>query len=85
MEEIWKDCVFEGYLISNLGRLKTISTGYISEGSKTAKGYMRVTHTPKSVFIHRLVACAFCENPNNYNEVDHLNFNRKDNKAVNLE
>lgn len=85
MEEIWKECRFDNYLISNLGRLKNIKTGYITIGSKTNKGYRRITSTPKSYMIHRLVAESFLENPNNYKEVDHINFNREDNNSSNLE
>lgn len=35
-------------------------------------------------WIHRLVAEAFCENPNNYNIVDHKNGRKLDNRANNL-
>lgn len=36
--------------------------------------------------VHRLVACAFCENPNPaaFNVVDHINSNSLDNRAANL-
>jgi len=34
--------------------------------------------------IHRLVAQAFIENPNNYPEVDHINRNPADNRVENL-
>lgn len=35
--------------------------------------------------VHRIVATAFCENSNNYPEVNHIDFNRKNNVATNLE
>lgn len=35
-------------------------------------------------FVHRLVAYAFLENPNNYPAVDHINFDRGDNRVTNL-
>lgn len=38
----------------------------------------------KAFFVHRLVANAFIENPNNYKEIDHINCNRKDNRVENL-
>lgn len=35
--------------------------------------------------VHRLVAKAFCENPNGYDTVDHINGDKSDNRASNLE
>jgi hypothetical protein len=40
---------------------------------------------PKLFYVHRLVALHFIPNPNNHNEVNHLNFNRSDNHIENLE
>ena len=39
----------------------------------------------KNYSVHRLVAEAFCPNPNNYPEVNHLNEDKSDNRACNLE
>lgn len=39
----------------------------------------------KQYKIHRLVAMAFCPNPNGYNEVNHKNEIKGDNRAENLE
>ncbi len=38
----------------------------------------------KDYYIHRLVAMAFLSNPNNKNEIDHINSNRADNRLSNL-
>ena len=38
----------------------------------------------KSVQVHRLVASTFISNPNNYEQVDHINRNTKDNRVENL-
>lgn len=35
-------------------------------------------------YVHRLVAKAFIPNPNNYEQVDHINSNRQDNRVANL-
>ena len=37
------------------------------------------------VFVHRIVAKLFCENPNNYNVVNHIDGNRLNNDYTNLE
>jgi len=38
----------------------------------------------KNFLIHRLIALHFIENPNNYDCVDHINGNTKDNRIKNL-
>lgn len=38
-----------------------------------------------TVRVHRLVATAFVANPKMYDEVNHINFDRSDNRADNLE
>jgi len=38
----------------------------------------------KAFAVHRLVATYFCENPNNYYEVDHIDRNPENNRADNL-
>lgn len=48
-------------------------------------GYLRVTIGGKSVPVHRLVAAAFIPNPLGYAEVNHLDGNKANNIAANLE
>ena len=40
---------------------------------------------PKNYYVHRLVASAFVENPNDYPEVNHIDEDRGNNRAENLE
>lgn len=47
--------------------------------------YLIIDGEQKSLLTHRLVAEAFCENPNNYDYVHHKNHNKHDNRAENLE
>lgn len=57
----------------------------------TKHGYGRVymrresTNKREDVYIHRIVAELFIPNPNNLPEVNHLDNNRGNNKAINLE
>ena len=44
------------------------------------KGGIKKTH-----YVHRLVATAFCENQEGYTEVNHINEDKSDNRADNLE
>lgn len=52
-------------------------------------GYLRVVLSvdgkPKMLRVHRLVCEAFHENPENKPEVNHINEDKTDNRAVNLE
>lgn len=41
--------------------------------------------TRKDISVHRVVALTFIENPNNYEQVNHINGNKEDNRVVNLE
>ena len=56
---------------------------------KTKNGYIRVMLSNngkhKQELLHRLVAQAFIPNPNNYEQVNHINCNKEDNSCSNLE
>ena len=95
MEE-WKPIVgYEGlYEISNLGRVKSLNyrrTGKeeIMKGRKNNCGYLQVhlykNGKAKWCSIHRLVAQAFIENPNNLPEVNHIDQDKTNNCVDNLE
>ena len=79
---------FDNYEISNLGKVKNVSTGNYLNGSLNNKGYLVVglyndgKRTNK--YVHRLIAEAFIENPDNLKEVDHINKIKTDNRAENL-
>ena len=88
--EIWKDIIgYEGYYqISNLGNVKNIQTNKILIGDTNNLGYRRVTlYTPikKRFFILRLVALHFCEGANDELVVNHIDGNKLNNAATNLE
>lgn len=48
-------------------------------------GYRRVQINGKHERVHRLVAYLYCENPNNYNVVNHKDGNKLNNHYTNLE
>ncbi len=91
MEEIWKDIEgFEGeYMISNLGRVKSLKSNIILRQFEYRGGYLEVhLRKPKIKVhkkVHRLVAEAFLANPNHYKEVNHKDENKQNNMVNNLE
>ena len=90
MKEIWKTISdLPRYEISNLGKLRNKNTGKILKTHISKLGYEELTITcdKEQYFrsIHRLVAKAFIENPENKPEVNHINENKLNNTAENLE
>ena len=89
--EIWKDIKgYDGYQISNLGRVWNIKTQRYLKGSKNHGGHQSVYITAnngksKREYIHRLVALNFIPNPNNYTQVNHKDENPQNNCVDNLE
>ena len=93
--ELWKNVVeCNGlYRVSNFGRVKSVENK-LKRNNKGEKlinievskfGYARVSMKKKKYSLHRIVAKAFILNPYNKPEVNHLNGNKLDNRAVNLE
>lgn len=88
--EEWKDIPCEiingikGYKISNYARVKN-HRGRITEGHNHASGYLWVSISPKQYLLHRLVAKVFIPNPENKEQVNHIDGNKKNACADNLE
>lgn len=91
MEEIWRDVVgYEGlYKISNFGNVFSNYVNRIIHPGTTRDGYKYVflskNKEKKMNTIHRLVAKAFLDNPNNYPVVNHKDENPSNNHVDNLE
>ena len=91
MIELWKDINgYEGlYQVSNLGRVKRVTTGRILKGRQHPHGYLLVTlskHNIKSTkTIHRLVAENFIPKTENKSDVNHIDEDKTNNKVSNLE
>ena len=70
------------------GRVARFSQTILKSGLNH-KGYERVYLSMKSKkytkYVHRLVAETFLENPKNKKTVNHINLNKTDNRACNLE
>lgn len=86
--EHWKSIDgYDNYEVSDCGRVRNVSRGRILSHGYLNE-YPRITlskdNNTKNYFIHRLVAFAFIDNPNNYQHIDHINHNRKDNGVHNL-
>lgn len=75
----------DGNIISYLNNPE----GYILTPRNNGSGYEFVTikytdGTLRHEYVHRLVAKAFLDNPNNLQEIDHINTDKSDNRAENL-
>lgn len=93
MQEIWKDVKgYQGaYFVSNLGRVKSFKRDkerFLKPGNNRY-GYLFVVLSKngkcKTVKVHRLVAEAFLNNPNEYRCINHIDGCKTNNIISNLE
>ena len=76
------------YEVSDDGKIFNIKTGKELKGTYRTNEYHSVILTidgkNRTFLVHRLIAQAFIDNPNNYPIVDHINQNKHDNRIENL-
>lgn len=89
--EIWRAVNgYEGlYEVSSLGNVRNVNSGRVLNFCRHRSGYLSVMlykgRKPKRFNVHRLVATAFLNNSSNYEFVNHIDEDKSNNNADNLE
>lgn len=86
--EEWKPIEgHDSYFVSNKGRVKSCKWDkeILLKFSTSEKGYLMVCIDRETQRVHRLVASAFIPNPNGYEEINHKDENKENNRVENLE
>ena len=80
---------FENYEVSNLGKVRNIKSGKVLKPHLNHKGYLKhhlsKNNKLKELFLHRIVATAFIDNPEGKPCVNHIDENKLNNDLSNLE
>jgi hypothetical protein len=91
--ENWKPLNYAGYEsqyeISDLGNVRNAKTKRVRKTKRDLQGYVSVIlcqgDTQKNKRVHRLVALTFLPNPENLPEVNHIDHDKENCAAINLE
>jgi hypothetical protein len=100
IDELWRSIpAHPDYEVSSAGRIRRITAGSnstfigkIRKLNPTWMGYLQITlrfsgepKRFKTHYVHRLVANAFLDTPASRSEINHVNGDKTDNRASNLE
>jgi hypothetical protein len=88
MEEFKTIEGYDNYEVSNKGNVRNKKTNKFIKTFITIHGYFKIclckNRIKKTFTVHKLVAIAFILNPENKENIDHIDNNRLNNNAVNL-
>ena len=82
---------FENYEVSNLGKVRNIKSGRVLKPFLTKNGYLmhllyeNNKHKQKHLYLHRIIATAFIDNPGKKPQINHIDENKLNNDLSNLE
>lgn len=80
---------FENYEVSNLGKVRNIKSGIMLKPKLNKNGYLRhclsENNKQKFLYLHRIIATAFIDNPEKKPCVNHIDENKTNNDLSNLE
>ena len=83
--EEWRNIPNTNCECSNFGRVNSKRWNRLMPQHISSQGYLKVTVDRKDVFIHRMVAICFINNPFNKPYINHINGIKTDNRIENLE
>ena len=89
INECWRSVSeYENYQVSNIGRVRNVSTSKILKPRLNRQGYYQVklyqNKIVKTYRVHKLVANEFLIKPDDKLIIDHINRNKTDNQITNL-